>query len=285
MPDPVHLETATFEEIWLDEKGNVKPGTPSGKAKKFSVQFNPQSLKLNYTTQKAGGDQPKGSSTQFVGRGVTKLTMELWFDIALAQAQGLVGEDKKDVRGLTQEVAYFMNPQKVPGSGKNSTVPPPGLRIHWGSFVFNGVMDSMDETLDLFSADGMPLRANVSISVSKQEIQYDANIAATLKAPQTAGLQPYTPVKGGSTFQQMAAHAGASDWKGLALANGIENPRLLAAGALVNLSADASVSASAQLGVSADAGVSFGASGGISASAAASFESCPWPATILSCKM
>lgn len=275
MPQPPSLETATFEEIWWDAKGSVKPSTPTGNpAKKFPVQFNPQTLKLNYTNQKSGGDQPKGSSTQFVGKAVTKLTLELWFDIGLAQAQGRVPAGT-DVRGLTQEIAYFLAPQKVPGSGTTNTVPPPGLRIQWGSFTFEGTMDSMDETLDLFSADGLPLRANVAISVSKQEIQYDANTAATLQDPQSAGIQPYTPMPASKPFQQAAAQAGNSDWKSAALANGIENPRMLAAGAMVNFSAGISVSASAQLGVTAQTSgslsgtIGFGAGAGAGASGGA----------------
>ncbi len=267
MPLPLKLETATMEEIWWDEKGRVKTTTPSGNdAKKFKVQFNPQTLKVNFTNQKAGGDQPKGSSTQFVGKGVTKLNLELWFDIALAQAQGRVGTGKGiDVRSLTQEVAYFMAPQKATVSGKKGLAPP-GLRFQWGSFIFEGVMDSMDETLDLFSAEGEPLRASVAISVSKQEIQYDAAKAAALQDVGAPGIQPYTAAKAGQSVQQMAGAAG-QDWKDVALANGIENPRMLAAGALVNLSAGVSVGVSAQLGVEVGAGAQVGVSGGFSAEA------------------
>jgi hypothetical protein len=282
MPQSVTLATATFEEIWWNSKGQRLDSSPAGNPPLiFQVQFNPQSLKLNYSNQKAGGDQPKGSSTQFVGRAVTKLGMELWFDIALAQATVQSQSQTNaanDVQQLTQKVAYFLVPQTVPGSGTNTTLPPPGLKITWGSFSFAGVMDSMDETLDFFSADGHPLRSQVSISLTKQEISYNANTAATAQNPQSAGIQPYTPVKKNDTFQQMAANAGSSaepgapGWQALALANGIENPRLMAAGALVNFSAGASASASAQLGVTAQTsgplslnlGASGGASGGVS---------------------
>ncbi len=84
---------------------------------KFPCLIHSQTLKVNFSNQKAGGDQPKGSSTQFVGKGVTKLTLELWFDIALAIAQGRVA-DGKDVRAPTGEVAYFMAPQEVTVKGK-----------------------------------------------------------------------------------------------------------------------------------------------------------------------
>jgi hypothetical protein len=249
MPQPEDLKTATLEEVWLNSKGaQIDP--PTGKAGKvFTVQFNPQTLKLNYSNQKAGGEQPKGSSTQFVGRGVTKLSLELWFDVALTVPPGTTGAD---VRSLTQQVQYFIIPQKIPG-GTTDKFLPPGFRFHWGSFTFVGVMDSMDETLDFFSSDGLPLRANVAIMASKQEIQYDSQIAN----PTAPGVQSYTPTAAGKSVQDAAANSpsanssgGPPNWKGLALANGIENPRMLAAGALLNLSA--SVSANAQLGVTAE---------------------------------
>ncbi len=260
---PLKLEPAKLQEIWWTDKGALKETGPSGQeGKSFTVQFNPQTLKVNFSNQKAGGDQPKGSSTQFVGKGVTKLTVELWFDVTLALAQGRLSGDE-DVRRLTNEVAYFMKPQEV--AGKKNSLVPPGVRFRWGTFVFEGVMDSMDETLDLFSAAGSPIRASVNVSISKQEIIYDpAKSAALGDAP---GVQPFEVMKAGEPLQQSAAKAGNNDWKSVALANGIENPRMLAAGALVNLSAGVSVSGAAQLGVDISGGAQIGVSGGFSAGA------------------
>ncbi len=263
---PPKLETATIEEIWWDDQGKVKDGTPSGNPpKKFKVQFNPQTLKVTFSNQKAGGDQPKGSSTQFVGKGVTKLALELWFDISLALAQGKISGDP-DVRRLTGEVAYFMAPQEVKAKGKKGLAPP-GLRFHWGSFLFEGVLDSLDETLDLFDDKGNPLRASLALNVSKQEIQYDASKAAALGEATVPGSQPLTAAPAGKSVQQMAAQSGNNNWRDVALANGIENPRMLGAGALVNLSAGVSVSGAAQLGVDVSAGAQVSASAGLSASA------------------
>ena len=259
MPQPVQLELATFQEItWNTSNGQVTPVDPS---KKVTVQFNPQSLKLTYSNQKAGGDQPKGSSTQFVGRGVTKLAMELWFDLARAQADDVPGsQSASDVRQITQEIVYFMIPKKGNGSTAKSQTPPPppGLQITWGTFQFAGIMESLDETLDFFSPTGAALRSTLAITVSRQEIQYDSSAAAILQQPVSPkGITPYTLVPKNKPFQQMAAQAtssgvpGAPGWQGLALANGIENPRMLGAGALVDLSAGVSASTNVQLGVTA----------------------------------
>src|SRR5271157_293508 len=283
MPQPVKLELATFQEItWNTQNGQVTPVDPK---KLVTVQFNPQTLKLTYSNQKAGGDQPKGSSTQFVGRGVTKLAMELWFDLARAQADNVPGsQGASDVRQLTQEIVYFMIPKKANGSSAKSQTPPPppALQITWGTFQFAGIMESQTETLDFFSPDGKALRSTLSIAVSRQEIQYDASAAAILQQPTPPkGITPYTLVPKNKTFQQMAAQAsssgqpGAPGWQGMALANGIENPRMLAAGALVDLSAGVSVSANAQLGVSAQTSgslnLNLGARAGVSGGVALGF--------------
>jgi len=280
MPQPVQLKLATFQEItWNTSNGQVTPVDPS---KTVTVQFNPQTLKLTYSNQKAGGDQPKGSSTQFVGRGVTKLAMELWFDLPRAQADNVPGsQSASDVRQLTQEILYFMIPMKSNGSSAKGQPPPPppGLQITWGTFQFAGIMESLDETLDFFSPTGQALRSTLTIAVSRQEIQYDASKAAVLQQPvRPAGITAYKLAPKNGTFQKMAAQAtssgmpGAPGWQGMALANGIENPRMIAAGALVDLSAGASVSANVQLGVTAQTsgplslnlGGSAGVRGGVS---------------------
>src|SRR6266849_1848659 len=265
--EPLQLKQAILQEIWWTDKGALQEKGPNGKdGKKFTVQFNPQSLKVNFSNQNAGGEQPKGSSTQFVGKGVTKLTLELWFDISYAQAQGRVqavaGSQDVDVRSLTQQVAYFMQPQQV--RGKKDIYVPPGVRFSWGTFVFDGVMDSMDETLDFFSADGLPIRASVNISVSRQEIIFDPKKTAVLTG--APGVQPFDVMNAGEPLQNRAG----TDRRQAALANGIENPRMMSPGALVNLSAGVSVSGAASLGVDLSAGAQVGISAGLSAQAGAS---------------
>jgi hypothetical protein len=265
--EPLQLKPAILQEIWWSDKGALQENGPSGqKGKQFTVQFNPQTLKINFSNQKAGGEQPKGSSTQFVGKGVTKLTMELWFDISYAQAQGRVQVGKDiDVRNLTQQVAYFMAPQAV--KGKPNTYVPPGIRVSWGTFLFAGIMDSMDETLDLFSDQGLPLRASVNISVSRQEIIFDATKTAALAGAPGAlpfGVQPFDAMNAGEPLQK---RAGPNNWRNAALANGIENPRMMSPGALVNLSAGVSISGAASLGVDLSAGAQVGVGAGLSAQA------------------
>ncbi|MCA9541588.1 MAG: hypothetical protein KC620_21970, partial [Myxococcales bacterium] len=140
---------------------NEKPG-----GRRITVQFNPDSLKVNFANQiqtpTSTGDQSGTSNKLYVGSGNTKLQLQLWFDVNQPQP----GEQRfDDVRKLTEQVAWFITPQ--PDGNK---FVPPAVRFEWGTFLFDGVMDSLDETLEFFSSDGRPLRASVSLGMSRQEI-------------------------------------------------------------------------------------------------------------------
>jgi hypothetical protein len=268
VPEPAKLAKATLQQIsWngttvvdKDQKGNA--------TKPFEVDFNPQTLKMNFSNQKAGGDQPAGSSVQFVGKGTTKLSLELWFDTTAKETKG--PGQVLDVRDKTSEIFKLMEP--TPGTGKHKKeFIPPGVRFHWGSFLFTGVVDSMDETLEFFSSTGVPMRASVSLTLSKQELSFEREKADA----EGAGTDPFQEAKAGDTFQKIAGRNGDRNWQDKARANGIENPRRLAPGALINLSA---TGVSAALGGPLSVGnvslgtSSFGISGGLSITGGASLR-------------
>jgi len=226
MPKPQNLKKAQLVPL-PDGKTEGKP---------VEVQFNPQTLKLNYSNQVAGGTQPQGSSPQFASTGATKLSMELWFDVTLPPPEGAPATGG-DVRKLTEQVASFMNVQNANSTDQKIRTPP-NLKFKWGSFIFTGTMDSMDETIDLFSPDGVPLRANVSINLSKHDLTFEYGTPAGGNSG-SAGTTPLSTAKAGDSLAQMAAQAGISNWQGVARANGIANPRLLQPGTMVNLSISA----------------------------------------------
>lgn len=233
MTDRVNLAKAKITELeWYGENSSQSRTKQDGKS--FDVQFNPESLKVNFTNQKAGGEQPGGSPIQFVGTGTTKLALELFFDVTVPVEQG----EKKvanDVRTLTADIAFFMKAQ-TPVEGQENAYVPPGIQFSWGSFLFEGVMDSMDETLEFFSDDGRPLRATVSIALSRQEITFTRPDPVDATGNSPTGTQPLQSSRAGDSVQKMAGRSGKqADWKQIAAANDIENPRQLAPGTLINL--------------------------------------------------
>lgn len=249
---PENLVKATLREISWDTNQDVVDGSHF-----VQVQFNPESLKVTFSNQNASGDQRGGSAIQYVGAGTTKLSFDLWFDVTSSHHGG--GEATEDVRELTNQVLFFMTPQKQPpGPEGEDRYLPPGVRFQWGRFLFEGVMDSLNETLEYFSEDGRPLRSKLSVSFSKQEIRFE-------EGEQQGGSALGTSAAPGGSNQQAAAGdtlqglAGAN-WPSIAAANGIENPLDLAAGAVVDLSAGISLDAGLSAGASFDASLSAGAS-------------------------
>ncbi len=222
----------------------------------FPVQFNPESLKVNFSNQvtppaNTPRDNARGTAaSQHVGRGTTKMNVQLWFDVTAELPNGLANDERErgDVRALTKKVIDLL--QLVSSRRNPNTLVPPGVRFLWGSFQFEGLVESIEQSLEFFSPEGIPLRASISLSMSKQDIDYtvtDARPAATPPAPSSGmpsgaapGTNPLTQAPAGATLQGMAASVGKADnWQAIAQANGIENPRLLAPGQLIDLNVQA----------------------------------------------
>ena len=168
------------------------------------VQFNPETLKVSFANQIAtptgAGDQNGTPARQFVGAGTTKLSLQLWFDVnaPLSDDAGSgTGQAVDDVRKLTQKVAFFITPQP-----EGTQFVPPAVRFLWGSFQFDGLMDSLEESLEFFSSDGKPWRASMSLSLSQQKITKFI-FRPTSGPPGTGG----TPARGTSPLTQAPAGA------------------------------------------------------------------------------
>lgn len=200
------------------------------------VQFNPESLKVSFANQvapPAGTTDQKGTpALQFVGAGTTKLSLQLWFDVTAPMPPKQKAEN--DVRKLTGKVAYFITPRQ-----EGDKFLPPAVRFLWGSFQFDGVMDSLEETLEFFSNDGRPLRASMTMSLTQQKItKFVFRDTAGPDATKKPGTRPLTQAPAGANVSGLADNLGKGDlWQLIAAANNIENPRLLEPGQLIDMNA------------------------------------------------
>jgi hypothetical protein len=237
VPDPPTLQKASFKEL------NAKLDDLKSGGKVATVQFNPETLKVSFANQivepAGGGDKRGQPARQFVGTGTTKLSLQLVLDVT-APPHSEAGKD--DVRELTQQVAYFITPQEAGKGDKGQTqLVPPGVRFLWGSFQFDGMMDSLDETLEFWSPDGKPLRATLNVALSQQKITtfFDPNKASPSSrlGVGLVGTRPLAAAAAGGSLQAMADAGGAgTSWQAVAAANRIVNPRRLDAGRLIDLS-------------------------------------------------
>ena len=220
--------------------------------KTVTVHFNPQTLKVTYGNENKSADQPLGSASQFVGVSTSKLAVELLFDTT---------QTGKDVRATTADVAYFIKTDlsTAKQTTKQQKRKPPACRFEWGTFSFDGVMDSLQETLDYFSEDGVPLRSTLALGFSGFDTMLQPNPANG--AP---GTNPLTPAINGKSVAQLAGQSGNSaNWKSIAAANNIDDPLHLPAGTLLDMSAGAAGSPGAGIGSGAGAGADLGFSAGL----------------------
>ncbi|HVG18989.1 MAG TPA: hypothetical protein VNI02_08035 [Blastocatellia bacterium] len=235
----------------MSEKTQIKRAllTPvTGTGGEIEVHFNPVSLQLAITNTLEEKGQDK---KQFVTKSVAKLTMDLIFDTT---------HDGQDVRALTEKVAKFMEPadKKAPAI----------VSFEWGTYKFQGLVESYKETIDFFSPGGVPLRATINLTLSRQEKVFEPS--DTSSKFDTQGALEAEAVQMPTGANQDATRAGALGGnpragRSIAAANGLASMRFSAGASLT-------VSGSVKLGApvafaSGGAGLSVG--GGLSASASA----------------
>ena len=128
-----------------------------GLQQRMGVQFNPTQYSLSKSAQIAeigipGLDAPL---QQFIRGNTEKLTVELLFDTT---TQGM-GAGATDVRTLTGPMYELVRIQP-------RTHAPPRMRVTWGpsGLSFKAIVDTIDQKFVLFSPEGIPLRATLTMT-------------------------------------------------------------------------------------------------------------------------
>ena len=262
-----------------------KDGPLSGAVAAMDVQFNPMSLRISRTNNPDSAATTQGQKRQHSAPQPATLTFDLEFDTAEMTGDGAI---PKDVRELTAQLRQFVLP-----SGDKKTDPPPRILFQWGPLQFPGIVTSLTEDLDYFAPNGTPLHAKLSLTITEQDLSFEANTAgpgavqfsnATKPGVPPHGSTPGTqgtgsptsvvPANAGESVPQLLTRTGADPSAWRAAMNGLSSPIGLAAGAQVQLdagiTAGAGISIGAGAGAAVGAGVGLGVSAGFSASAGVS---------------
>ena len=238
-------ETPAPAGVWL-AAFKTTDGEP---AANFPVHFNPASLQYTVSNKEQGQGAKK---KQHVSETSAQLSMDLVFDTT---------DTGRDVRVDTGEIVKLLSPD---AKAKKA---PRMVEFSWGTYSFTGVIEQYKETLDFFSADGVPLRASVSLTLSSKEL--------TFADPDRAGASvdgDVTP----DTVDVAEPAGGGPQNSPASIANALGAPRAARAIAAANGAAslrfgvEGGLTVSAGAGVSASAGVGLGLGAGICASAGAS---------------
>lgn len=175
---------------------------------KFEVQFNPQSLKYNVSNTLKGGRKEKVA--QHVTRTTAKLSMELIFDST---------HTGKDVRIETIKIAKLMKPKKLKKTAS------PTVTFSWGTYKFDGILESFNETIDFFAPNGTPLRSSISISLVSHKVTFKQDPNSPFDDVNKSSMSTFANSARG--VQQVAAKLGDPiAAREIAQANNLENMRL-----------------------------------------------------------
>jgi len=241
LPDNQKITLATFKVL-----------QSTGKETSFAVQFNPASLEYTLSNE---FDQSNGNNAtrQVVKQATSKLTMTLIYDTTDTGA---------DVRGKTSDLAVVLEP---PTTGKKTSAPK--VVFGWGSFQFKGVIEQYKETLDFFSADGVPLRASINLTLAGQKVEFQSNKSPAPTVDRNAP-EPVTAPPGAAPNAVASTLGDPRAARAIASANASASLRFgaeagLAVGGEVTLAAAASFSASAGAGIDIGGGAGVGIGGGL----------------------
>ena len=185
------------------------------------VQFNPVSLQ--YEVSNSLNQQNRDATRrQIVTQSNARLSVELQFDTTSSGTS---------VRELTLPIKRLLRPDEA-DTRDTADIVPPVVRFEWGTFLFSGLIESYRETLDFFSAEGVPLRAQVSLSMTHQTRASESEPGrGARRFPQvlaSAVLERLTPhsVDGAAGLgQRFGGGGGGSLARGIATANSEESLR------------------------------------------------------------
>jgi hypothetical protein len=194
---------------------------PSVKDPVIPLRFNPTEYQLQKANTFAEITIP-GLETppiQFVRGASEKLTAEVLVDTSDSLA---------DVR-----VAYVNKLRGLMNLNRELHAPPI-VRFVWDTQVFLGVLDSLNVSYVLFTPEGVPLRAKLSLSMKEYrpvEIQIKENPTASPNFDKT-----YV-VRRGDTLSGIAfaVYRDSAIWRAIAAENAIQDPRTLPPGRVLRL--------------------------------------------------
>lgn len=245
----------TSEQVAKAQFRSIGPGAAGDP---IPVNFNPDSLEYTITNN----IKEEGNSTenkQQVSKSSGKLSMELVFDTTLGG---------QDVREQTEKLQVLMKPVEE-GNKKIAPV----VEFGWGTYRFKGVFSSYKETLNYFSATGVPLRASISISMTQQDGLFDPT--AKGDAVDVDDSPTFAPPGDEDRDSRGPATGDPQTDRDLAEDNGEDNPRFFSGKELSipsgpNLQppaafASAGLSIGGSFGLGLDVGLELGFSAGVSA--------------------
>jgi nucleoid-associated protein YgaU len=106
---------------------------------------------------------------------------------------------------------------------------PPLVAFEWDQEIFKGVLESLNVTYTLFTSTGVPLRAKLATTLREYR---PVNVQFSEPPRNSPDVEKSFTVRRGDELWSIAAqiYRDPAQWRALALANGIQDPRSLEPG-------------------------------------------------------
>lgn len=212
---------------------------PKGKSS-FEVLYNPESYVQSRSVRYA---QSSGISTntpvsQFAGGSLEVLQFRLFFDSMSAGSEvggGLTDRLKFTANSLLPSITkivdvrkYTKKVYKLMEIDPDKHVPPL-LKLKWASLQFTGHLISCKQNFVRFNEQGIPLRAWLDCVFQEFIPPQKATLPRPLESPDTT---KYRTVHQGDALWSLSAreYGQPEQWRAIADANGLANPRTLRSG-------------------------------------------------------
>lgn len=215
------------------ESGNalLKIETGTGKQSVFVCQFNPDECHLNTKGQfkqikRRGEDAP---IMQFMGGSSPVMDFKLFFDTGTSY-EIKTGVSEKPQKEEATDVSVYIKSLMSLVCIEEKLNRPPQVTFCWGSFSFCGYVDNVDVKYTMFEKGGMPVRAEVSLSlVSKDGSGIESE---KLSQKEVSDKTKCVVMTSDSSLWDMAEkeYGDASCWRNIAKENNIMNPLEVPAG-------------------------------------------------------
>lgn len=193
--------------------------------------FNPKELSVEKSNQFAEVNIPGLSSPiyQFVRGNARSVTMDLFFDTY---------EEGIDVRLFTDRITGWDAGSmfsKLPGAAKglmdidSELHAPPVCLFIWGAFIFQCIIERVSKRFTMFLPEGIPVRATLSVTLKEYR---EVEVQVKELDLHSADLTKRWIVTQGDSLWSIAAkeYGEPADWRLIAEANEIDNPRILSPG-------------------------------------------------------
>jgi len=104
---------------------------------------------------------------------------------------------------------------------------PPIVIFKWDTQVFKGVLESMNTTYQMFTPDGVPLRAKLTLGLKEYR-----PVDVRKRPTSSPDFEKSYVVRRGDTLSSIAGavYRDPGEWRAIAVANGIVDPRRLSPG-------------------------------------------------------